>query len=357
MRAAVAIACLALAPLAFGGTAGPRVEAAAAPAVARAAHTATAVGERVLIAGGCVVDGCSRATATTEIWHDGSFVRGPRLTVPRDGHTATLLPGGRVMLVGGWRAEGTAPLASAELCSLTRCRVVARLAAGRGGHRAVRLGDGGVLVIGGEAPRGVAGTVELFDRRRGRFVARAPLLYPRAGHTATLLGDGRVLVVGGYGADGRGIAAAELYDPRRDRWESAGRLAQARGKHAAIRLLDGRVLVIGGSPERETRGRLRSTEIFDPAARRFVRGPVLAVGRYKITDAVALLVDGQVVVGGDGGVVELVSPAGRTASRAVGDIDGRYAFSTATTVRHGVLLVGGYDETIAVTGRSYLVRP
>jgi hypothetical protein len=357
MRAAIAIAGLVLVQLASAGAEVPRVEPAAAPAVARGAHTATAVGERVLIAGGCVVDGCSRATATTEIWHDGSFAPGPRLTVARDGHTATLLRNGEVMLVGGWRAEGAAPLASAELCSLTRCRVVARLATGRGGHRAVRLGHGGLLVIGGDALGGVVGTVELYDRRRGRFITRAPLLYPRAGHTATLLGDGRVLVVGGYGADGRGVPAAELYDARRDRWVSAGRLAVARGKHAAIRLHDGRILVIGGSTDRETRARLRSTEIFDPATRRFVRGPVLAVGRYKIVDAVALLADGQVVVGGDSRNVELVSPTAQTVSRSAGAVDGRYAFATATAVRDGVLLVGGYDEAIGITGRSYLVRP
>ena len=355
VRIAVVIGALGLVPLALGAVGELRVEPAASPAVARGAHTATAVGSRVLVAGGCIVDGCARATASTEIWHEGRFGPGPRLTVPRDGHTATLLPGGRVLVVGGWRAEGTDPLATAEVCSLTRCRAVGRLPEGRGGHRAVALGAGSVLVIGGDGPGGVAATVERYVPKRARFAAVAPLLRARTAHTATRLRDGRVLVAGGYGADGRAIAGAELYDPRRNRWESAGRLVQARGKHAAIRLLDGRVLLLGGSPDRETRARIRSTEVFDPATGRFTPGPVLAVGRYKIVDAVALLPDGRVVVGGDAGVVEVVSRTASTVGQAAGTVDRRYAFATATPVRDGVLLVGGYDEVIAIGGGSYLV--
>ena len=190
--------------------------------VPRAAHTATAL-ERgvVLVAGGCVTDGCSTATATTELY-DGRFHAGPRLTQPRDAHTATRLPGGRVLLVGGYAGEGRGALASAEICDRHVCRRTGSLATARGGHAAVAVPDGRVLVIGADGA--LAGT-EIYDH--GRFGPGPGLARGRQAHTATLLADGRVLVVGGYAASGAAIRAAELIDPATGHVEPAGRLATA----------------------------------------------------------------------------------------------------------------------------------
>lgn len=358
MRALAILASLVVTPLALAGASAPRVVAAASPAVARAAHTATAFpGGTVLITGGCVVDGCSRATATTELYRPGrGFAPGPRLTIARAGHTATALTGGRILVVGGYRAEGTDALAAAEVCSLVRCRAVGRLAAGRGGHGAVALAGGDALVVGGLGPDGPLGAVERFDARRVLFERAAPVAVPRQGHTATLLHDGRVLVVGGYDAGGRAIAQAEFYDPAADAWQPAGKLGTPRGKHAAIRLRDGRVLVLGGADDGETRARLRSTELFDPTAGRFVAGPSLRVGRYKLVDAVALRQDGSVVVAGDAPLVELVGPRAEAVLTVRGSLGSRRAFATATRSGAGILVVGGYDERIAIEPGAFLVR-
>jgi len=357
MRILVTLVSLAVTPLALAGASGSRVVVAASPEVARAAHTATAFpGGTVLITGGCVVDGCSRATATTELYRPGrGFVKGPRLTIPRAGHTATRLAGGRILVVGGYSAEGTDALAAAEVCSLARCRGVGRLASGRGGHGAVALAGGDALVVGGLGPDGPLGAVERFDARRLAFDGVAALAIPRQGHTTTLLRDGRVLVVGGYDADGRGIAHAELYDPAADTWQPVGRLGTPRGKHATIRLRDGRVLVLGGARDGETRARLRSTELFDPTVGRFVAGPSLRIGRYKLVDAVALTRDGSVVVAGDAPLVELVGASAESVRIATGSLASRRAFATATRSGAGVLVVGGYDERIAIQPGAFLV--
>ena len=68
------------------------------------------------------------------------------------------------------------------------------------GHTATLLRTGKVLVAGG----GTA-AVELFDPASGSWSLAPPLAQPRSFHTATLLPWGRVLVAGN--------GTAELYTP------------------------------------------------------------------------------------------------------------------------------------------------
>src|SRR5437899_8899585 len=72
------------------------------------------------------------------------------------------------------------------------------------GQTATLLPDGRWLVLGGAETIGPVGTAWLVDLERG-IQARFPtgLTTPRAWHTATLLPDGSVLVVGGIGPDGK----------------------------------------------------------------------------------------------------------------------------------------------------------
>ena len=97
----------------------------------------------------------------------------------------------------------------------------------RSGHTATLLPDGEVLVVGGitwqEAWQGqyftatqeeTVGSAERYDPGGGEWTSAASPNVPRIGHTATLLADGRVLVAGGLiaGPDGTIVsAAAELY--------------------------------------------------------------------------------------------------------------------------------------------------
>ena len=83
-----------------------------------------------------------------------------------------------------------------------------RLAEGRAFHTATRLPDGTVLVVGGLASGRRLANAERYDPTTGAWTAAGALSPGRFAHTATPLADGAILVVGGVGATERLADAA-----------------------------------------------------------------------------------------------------------------------------------------------------
>ena len=128
------------------------------------------------------------------------------------------------------------------------------MANARYGHTATLMPDGKVLLVGGYStePQTVGGfvypnpqllrTSETFDLRGNTGVRVGYSMIPRLEHTATLLRNGLVLVVGSaYASD----ADSQLFDPGTADWVSSG-LRMDRYLHSATLLADGRVLIAGG---------------------------------------------------------------------------------------------------------------
>jgi hypothetical protein len=353
----LAVLLLAVPALAAGGGAPTPV----APTVPRAVHSATLLDSGdVLVAGGCTVDGCELDDrgATTEIFdaESLSFGPGPPLTRPRIGQGAVKLADGSVLVFGGW--TGNNPTASAERWrpGADRFEPAAPLRTARGGFTVTTLRDGRVLVTGGSGSAGTLRSAELYDPARGRFVATGSMRFAREAHTATLLPDGRVLVAGGS-AEGKGVlASVEIWSPRTGRFTPAAPLYYKRHKHAAVAVRGG-VLVLGGSDERDFRGRRFSAELYQPGLRRWLRVGSLTARRFKLGDAVVALPDGGALVAGGAPAADRYDPTARRFTAEAGT--GRtLSFTTATRLNDGqVLVVGGYDDRIAVARDAWLLRP
>src|SRR5205823_7166264 len=102
------------------------------------------------------------------------------LAVARDSHTATLLPNGKVLIAGGFRIDPVSHdllyLTSVELYdpATGTFSATGNLATGRAGHTATLLPNGKVLITGGanfNVATGYVRSAELYDSATGRFSA------------------------------------------------------------------------------------------------------------------------------------------------------------------------------------------
>jgi hypothetical protein len=324
----------------------------------RAVHTATPVSGSALVVGGCVTDGCSQATSSVvSVAADGTVTLRPSLPAPRDGHVAAALADGSVLIVGGFSGEGQPPLATAETLGpdADAWQPTGPLRVGRGGHAAAVLGDGRVVVAGGWlGSQMYTDSTEIFDPTTRRFVRGPDLPQAVDGLAAASLPDGSVLVTGGQVRPGVATGAAAVVEPDGE-LRPVDPLLQPRFKHAMVGLSTGEVLVIGGTDNDHRL--LTSTEVFDPHSRTFRAGPELASGRYKLGGAAAALPDGRVFVAGGGPGVELIDMRTGTSQPVRTSAPDRAwaSFSTVSVLRDRVLVLGGYDRHIDLTGLHELL--
>jgi hypothetical protein len=250
---------------------------------------------RVLVAGGRS-EGIPRSSAELYDSASGTFTYVDSMSVARISPAAARLADGRVLIVGGH--DGTHLHATAELYDPRSGEFVAtgRMSAAQLGT-ATLLPDGRVLMIG-------TSSVEVYDPATESFMPTGSLAVARYGHATTLLSNGRVLVTGGVDGDHNPVADAEVYDPAAGAFRFGGRMLNPRSQHAAVALPDGAVLALGG---RNASGVLRSAEVYDPATGAFSAEASLVEARMN--PIVSALPDGVLIAGGIGSNVQALASA------------------------------------------------
>lgn len=327
---------------------------------ARRHHTATLLGDGQLLVVGGVVPGASIEHATAEMYNyaikSWTLTR-MALAAGRQGHTATLLPSGKVLVIGGSSADGqttgskTAELYSHGGLSGTWTQLTPQMAQPRVHHTATLLAPSKVLVVGGWDGTDPAYFAELYDPD-----ATTPWTPVSSGapascreHTATLLPSGKVLVVGGRDSS-TALASAYLFDPATRSWSTTGSLSVARFGHTAMLLTTGQVLVAGGRTGSVSGQEVTSSaELYDPSKGTWSPTRLLSSPR-GLHAAASLFSNDVLVVGGTGGggvalkKSELYPKATGPWSTAH-PIQSARAAHTATLLSTGKILVAGGGTT------------
>jgi hypothetical protein len=327
----------------------------AAPALtARVLHTATLLPSgRVFVVGGDAGE-----IATAEIYdpvaNSWTFAAPP----PRvfRGHTATLLPGNRVLLVGGF--DGNYPSASAKAALYDAGQnawvPMPDLNVARRNHTATLLPDGRVVIVGADINFQDLPTVELLNITTMQWAPGPPLQIARSEHTATLLPSGKILVVGGVNIFSP-VPNSEVFDPIAYGWSLAAGPAVIRRQHTATLLDSGKVRVLGGYAA--ALPYVASSETFDPATGTWsVAGP-LAAGRYghrtvSLPSGALLVAGGS--TGNEGFGRQLEVATSQSADFAMANLTLAQHFpATATRLPSGKVLILGnsttaelFDETL-----------
>ena len=209
----------------------------------------------------------------------GSVSPGAPMREPRSGHTATLLPDGRVLVAGGMRRNQDF-YRSAELYdpATGKFQATGSMTIARVGLAAVLLRSGKVLVVGGFVGHACTDSAEIYDPATGKFTEIGTMTAVRGDARATLLASGDVLITGGTDRDTPdGVASAEIFHAAGSRFEAVGPMHLARIAQTSTLLNDGRVLIAGGRGE----GVTASAELYDPSTKRFTPTGNMITARYK----------------------------------------------------------------------------
>ena len=310
----------------------------------------------------------------------GTFVPTSNMTSPRDGHTATLLPNGNVLIAGG---SSERP-ASAELFDPVTGMFTATgdTTTGRRFHSATLLTDGRVLIAGGSYPVDLGPTApttaaELYDPSTGTFTATGNMIATHSGHRATMLDNGEVLITGGGRMcpnlnDGCEIVdRPELYDPVTGMFTVTGDYADRNGDPwyataglvtaPATSLPTGKVL-IAAEP---------TAELYDPSTGTFgltgqmTRGAYVGqVPGWELGGTSTLLRSGRVLLAGgeyfetgyydEAELYDPLTSQFTAISRMTKGRDGH----TATLLSDGtVLIAGGYGNDTPTFASSEVYDP
>ena len=287
----------------------------------------------VLLTGKVLVTG-GRPNASTNVLNtaelfdpvSGTFSATGSMQRFRRLHRATILANGNALITGG--QGGTTDTSSGNLNNAELYDPVAgtfsftagTMVSSRRSHLQTLLPDGRVLIVGGTGGAGntVLNTAELYDPTTNTFAATGNMLVARNSPFLIGLPNGKVLVLGGDDGDGNPIASAEIYDPATGIFSATGNPLTGRIGSRALLLANGQVLSAGGRTSSSASTVTATAELFNHLTGTFSATGSLVTAREE--PSATNLPNGQVLFAGGvnaAGVelasAELYTPTGAAA--------------------------------------------
>ncbi len=203
----------------------------------------------------------------------------------RRGVATTILSTGAIFTTD---AQGSAGILDPDTWKFTPAK---RMITPRSAHSATLLRDGRVLIAGGFNADGLVKGTEIYDPSSNSFTEAGELNDERWGHETMLLQDGRVLIIGGQEGDitpenVQYVLTAELYDPSTDTFMPPGDTGLP-SIHTALLLPTGKVFLLSG----------KDVAIYDPATGTATRTGH-GIGQNRSLYTITLLNDGRIMVSG-----------------------------------------------------------
>jgi hypothetical protein len=256
------------------------------------------------------------------------------LTSARTGHSATMLPNGKLLVLGGGAVNNAVLDLSMDAWSDVSTPINFLY------HSATLLPNGKVLVAGGYIDSVDSSAAKVYDPAANSWSEVASMASARRAHIAVKLPNGKVLVAGGIQGSATVLKSSELYDPATNSWSTAADMPEARYAAAAILLPTGKVLVAGGSTVPGTA--VMSAVLYDPDTDAWTTTAEMAVARYA--PGIALLTDNSVLVTGG------LSGSTALSSMELFDYNGRTAEITADGWRSvsATMTTGRYHSAISL---------
>jgi N-acetylneuraminic acid mutarotase len=269
----------------------------------RDGHTATLLPNGTVLVAGGELNG--QAENSSEVYSAStlSWSAVGNLNVARNNASAVVLPSGSAIVMGGCtgNCQGATTASSEIYTAVSRSWTsTGNMVSPRAYFGAVLLSTGKVLVAGGctafnaNGCSAVTARAELYDPNAGTFSATGSMAVARGSFSLTVLPNGKVLAAGGETAAADGLSSCELYDPNTGKWTLVGRLNVARGEHGAILLSTGNVLVVGGNNVNGVS--TVKTELYNYATGKWTLTGNMNIGRVEF--GMVILTNGNVLVSG-----------------------------------------------------------